>query len=253
MSLPETFESLFPPSPLPARAQRLPLVHEQKSIPVWIAYTEHTDLSQPGFELDCFFTPSEMERANRFRFEKPRNSFLLSRLAAKAALAAFFNEPDWRKITVSNGMLGQPLVNYAGNFNADTSLTHSEHEAVAIAFPREYPLAIDLEVVSPNRVETIKEALRLTSQEQQWIKSGLVTEALAYVTLWTIREALSKALRCGLTCPLELLAVDQIKLQAGKVWETRYQNFQQYKCLSWLQANRVFSLTLPHTINCDPA
>ncbi len=116
---------------------------------------------------------------------------------------------------------------------------------MALAFPRECPMAIDMETVDHDRAATVKSELQFLPEEREWIKSAAVDERAAYVLLWTVREALGKVLRCGLTCPLELLAVDQVKPVADGLWESSYRNFSQFKCLSWMRADLVVSLTLP--------
>lgn len=240
---PPHFETLFPQGSVASRAQRLALVRPERSCSAWITHAEGSDLA--GCPAESYLHPSESGQAAAFRFAARRQTFLLGRLAAKAAVGAYLAESDWTRLELTHGVFGQPLVNYPVSNDVEVSLSHSGGRAVALAFPRECPMAIDMETVDHDRAATVKSELQFLPEEREWIKSAAVDERAAYVLLWTVREALGKVLRCGLTCPLELLAVDQVKPVADGLWESSYRNFSQFKCLSWMRADLVVSLTLP--------
>ena len=238
-----TFETFIPPGPADGAARRLTLVHAEQPSSAWTAHASNAGLALRAPE--SFLSSSELGQAASFRFAARRETFLLGRLAAKAALGAYLAEPDWTRIELTRGVFGQPLVNYAGNHGAEVSLSHSGGLAVALAFPREQPMAVDVETVDESRAATVRSELKLLPEECQWAQSAVVNERAACVLLWTVREALGKTLRCGLTCPLELLAVNEIKPLADGLWESGYRNFSQYRCLSWVRADLVVSVTLP--------
>ncbi|MEI7731464.1 MAG: 4'-phosphopantetheinyl transferase superfamily protein [Verrucomicrobiota bacterium] len=240
-------------SPIKDRARCLNLTNQGQSRTAWFAQVNRSDLEksathvdeQGGFAPEAFLNEDELRQVQSFRFAPPRENFLLGRLAAKLALGALLKEPDWRQIQITKGVLGQPLVAYARPHGAEVSLSHSEGVAIAVAFPREHPLAVDLETVDVGRADTIKKVMPFSAAETHWLQSRAANEPTALVLLWTIKEALGKVLKCGITCPLELLAADQIKPIGDALWESHYRNFQQYKCLSWQQNNQVISLVLP--------
>ena len=238
-----TFETFVPPGPAGGAARRLALVHPEQSGFAWTAHASSADLAARAPQT--FLSGAELAQAASFRFAGRRETFLLGRWAAKAALGAYLAEPDWTRIELKRGVFGQPLVNHAANSGAEVSLSHSGGLAVALAFPREQPLAVDVETVDESRAATVRSELKLLPEESEWVRSAAVAERAACVLLWTVREALGKALRCGLACPLELLAVDEIKPLAAGLWASRYRNFSQYRCLSWVRANLVVSVTLP--------
>jgi len=246
-AIPPAFEILFPCAPVVARARRLVLAHPEGSWPAYIVGTESADLT--GLMPASYLHPSELAQAAAFRFAARRQIFLLGRLAAKAALGSYLVESDWTRVELTHGIFGQPLVNYAASHDAEVSLSHSSGFAAAVAFPRECPVAVDVETVDSDRAATVKNELKFLLEEQQWIHSAAVEERAAYVLLWTVREALGKVLRCGITCPLELLAVDKIQRLADGVWESDYRNFRQYKCWSWIRSGRVLSIALPKVMD----
>jgi len=63
--------------------------------------------------------------------------------------------------------------------------------------------------------------------------------------VWTMKEALSKALRCGLTVPLNLLEVRAAVLQRDGSLRSEFSNFSQYKCQTWVVSPCVLSIALP--------
>lgn len=236
------FDLLLARPPLARRAQRLSLGHQKQKHLAWIDMVESSDLS--ALEPESFLSQSELALAASFRFLRRKNTFLLGRLAAKLALSPLLAETDRTRIELTNGVFGQPLVSHPQQHGAEISLSHSERRAVALAFPREQFLAVDLETVDRDQAETVRKELKFLPGERRWIESAAVEEPAAYVMLWTVREALGKLLRCGLSCPMEVLGADQIKPMADGGWESAYENFRRYRCLSWIRENQVLSIAL---------
>ncbi|MSQ49132.1 MAG: 4'-phosphopantetheinyl transferase superfamily protein [Betaproteobacteria bacterium] len=195
---------------------------------------------------------SEREKAQLagFQFAAKKQAFLLGRLAAKRALGALLLEPDLRQIEIRSGIYGQPLVHHPRAGSAQVSVSHSQGLAVALAFPAEVPMGIDLETVSAVAAETIISALEASAPELAWLATAGVDQAIAYCVLWTAREALGKALKIGLNSPLGVLALSDIRA-IGEIssdegsWAGRYLNFPQSQCLSQVQGDRVLSLAMP--------
>ena len=68
-------------------------------------------------------------------------------------------------------------------------------------------------------------------------------EAERLTRLWCLKEALSKALRCGLTVPLELLAVGSAEAGPPGLGVT-FANFAQYRGLSLAAGDLAAALVL---------
>jgi 4'-phosphopantetheinyl transferase len=232
--------------PLSDRAQRIALAAADPSMDAWIGLVVTRDLAEVQHER--FLSSAERSQAAAYAFARRRESFVLGRLAAKLALGAYLAEPDWSRIELRRGVLGQPLANHSGPWRAEVSLSHTDGLAAAIAFPRELSAGIDVEIVDAARADTVRNELRFHPAEEQWLHAAALETRSAHVMLWTVREALGKALRCGLGCPLELLAASEIRPLPGGAWESRYSNFPQYRCLSWIDTARILSLAL----GCGP-
>jgi len=199
---------------------------------------------------EAFLNKAEAAQLGGFQFAAKRQGFLLGRLAAKRALGALLQEPDLRRIEIRSGVYGQPLVQHPQAGSAAVTVSHSHGLAVALAFPAEYPMGVDLETVSAVSARTIIGELEASAPEQAWLATASVDDATACCVLWTAREALGKALGIGLNCPLGILSLTEIRA-IGEVtcgegtWVGRYLNFPQCQCLSQANGDRVLSLAMP--------
>ena len=193
---------------------------------------------------DEFLSDDEKEQAAGFQFAAKKEGFLLGRLAAKRALGALLEEPDLRQIGIHAGAYGQPLVRHPRAGSMEVSVSHSHGLAVALAFPAEYPMGIDLETVSAVSAEVVLGELEASPPELAWLATGGVDAATACCVLWSAREALGKALRIGLNSPLGILALSALQEHGRKNWSGRYMNFPRVQCLSQARGGRVLSLAM---------
>jgi len=200
--------------------------------------------SADAMPADEFLSEEEREQAAGFRFAAKREGFLLGRLAAKRALGALLEEPDLRRIGMRSGVYGQPLVRHPRAESIEVSVSHSQGLAVALAFPAEYPLGIDLETIATVSAEVVLGELEASPPELTWLATGGVDAATACCVLWSAREALGKALRIGLNSPLGILALAGIESHGPANWSGRYLNFPRVQCLSQASKGRVLSLAM---------
>ena len=156
-----------------------------------------------------------------------RQSFLLGRIAAKAAILHHRRSSDPLAIEIRSGIFGQPVVACAGPDPTGVSITHSSAGAAAVAFREEHPMGIDFETVDPAQLDVLRSAL--TPAERHMATEDPSGEPVAATALWTAKEALSKVLRCGLTAPFEVLALESFNPPAPAFWEGTFVNFAQYQ------------------------
>ena len=213
---------------------------------------QHGNVEQPAcftvvgdVPSEDFLSMNEKEHLKGFRFPAKREGFLLGRLAAKRALGALFGEPEMRRIEIHSGIYGQPLVRHPRAGTMEVSVSHSHGLAVALAFPAEYPMGIDLETVSAVSAATVIGELGASPAEFTWLATGGVDEATACCVLWTAREALGKALKIGLNSPLGILSLAEIRDDGAGHWTGRYLNFPRCQCLAQVKNGRVLSLAMP--------
>jgi 4'-phosphopantetheinyl transferase len=189
-----------------------------------------------------FLNSEECLRYASMKFERRRTSFLLGRYAAKKALSCYFAEPDLSAIAISSGVFGQPVVQYLSAFQATLSISHAQQAACAIASPGVHPMGLDFESIDESKSEVIKS--QLTPDELGFLIDTPASEITGLTIMWSAKEALSKILMCGLTCPFKLLAVRSLHQNEG-YFEGEYLNFQQYRFRSWVTETSVCTVVFP--------
>lgn len=217
---------------------------------------ESDALGAPAALPETLLSDAEQAQFAALRFAPKRTSFLLGRLAAKRALGALLAEPDLSRIDIYNGGFGQPLVRHARAGRIDVSVSHSHGVAVALAFPAEWPMGIDLELVPAQSVDTVLAELGASAAEQAWIDAGAPDRVTACGVLWSAREALGKSMKIGLNCPLGLLALGAIAAAGSAAsgtaaWAGTYLHFPQSRCVSQTDGGRVLSIAAPAEISFD--
>ena len=201
-----------------------------------------------AMDAEGILSASELEHLGSLQFSAKKQSFLLGRLAAKSAIGGLLAEPEPRCIEIMSGIFGQPLIQHPRAGALDVSLSHSHGLAVALAFPREVPMGVDLETVAAISAVTILGELALSAPEQAWLAADAGDVSTACAVLWTAREALGKLLKNGLQCPLGILALGEIQAAGAGTWVGRYLNFPGCRCLLQAIDGRVLSLALPNEV-----
>lgn len=235
-----------------AAPQSLLLRHGAQEQRASFVVVEADALESPGALPEAMLSDAEQAQFAALRFAPKRHSFLLGRLAAKRALGALLTEPDLRRIDIYNGVFGQPLVRHARAGGVDVTVSHSHGMAVALAFPAEWPIGIDLERVSAQSADTVLGELDASAAEQAWIDTGAADRVTACGVLWSAREALGKSMKIGLNCPLGILALGEIAAAGTAAWAGTYSYFPQSRCLSQTSGGRALSLAVPREITLDP-
>ena len=192
--------------------------------------------------------PPELVQLAGLHFPQKKRGFLLGRLAAKSALGAMLAEPEWSSIEIRAGVFGQPVVRHPRALGVDVTVSHSQGIAVALAYPAEWPIGIDLETVSDDAAATVLPELDPSADEQAWLAARVISASAACGVLWTAREALAKAMKTGLNCPLGILSLCAITATGAAAWTGGYTNFPQSKWLAHAKGERILSVAMPSEI-----
>jgi len=158
-------------------------------------------------ELADVLSPDELERAARFRFERDRLRFVLSRAALRIILGLYLeSKPD--SVRFTHNSFGKPSVNeQAARVPLHFNASHS-HELALYAFSAEREVGVDVEHM---RAEFASEevAARFFSRREVEALRGVATEQRprAFFDCWARKEAYIKARGEGLSYPLDKFAV----------------------------------------------
>ncbi len=171
-----------------------------------------------------------------------QGTYRLGRAAAKQALSAFAPGVVCSEVFIDKGVFGFPVVKSSQLHNTQVSITHCDTVALALAYPESHPMGIDLERVHPERIAT--SGSMLLPSERALIDALGLPHATALTIVWTMKEALSKVLKCGLTADWSVLAPSRIE-ETDYGWRGLFAGFGQYQSLSWVCSSWVCSVVLP--------
>lgn len=206
----------------------------------WIRTAEFSALSDYAGE---FLHTEELATFGALKMERRRASYLLGRYTAKRALetccGARFPASE---IQIASGVFNQPVVHYSGSRPYGVSISHSERVVCSVAYPEEHPMAIDVEELDASRTHVM--LTQMGEAEIEQARSVCGSPDLAATVVWSAKEAVSKALRCGMTCPFEVLETCGMDAHAGG-YVGYFKNFAQYKFQSWSRGTSVVTMVLP--------
>lgn len=218
------------------------LIREDWSGSAYFSWAKSIDYPRLDRNYKVFLNSDECLRYESMKFERRRTTFLLGRYAAKQALSSYYNESDLSRIVIVSGVFGQPVVQYLCPSHANVTISHTQQTACAIAFPDVHPMGLDIESIDGAKSEVLKS--QMTNRELDYLVGLKLDEIAGLTLLWSAKEALSKILKCGLTCPFEILAIRSVR--EFKNWhEGEFYNFPQYRFQSWITEGVVCTFVFP--------
>lgn len=189
-----------------------------------------------------FLHVKEQTYFNSLQYPKRQYSYLLGRFCAKHAVSTYLQNKNLSSTLIENGVFNQPIVYHPLPTDVQISISHTDSIGAALAFPNAHPMGIDLEMINDAHLITIKSQFSLIEQQKAARISG--NEPFIFTLLWTVKEALSKALKCGFMIPIELFEIEEMKQKMNYV-ESSFKHFQQFKAISFPLAETVCSLVYP--------
>lgn len=154
------------------------------------------------------FNQNEISILNGYSIDKKRNEFILGRYSMKTAISHFSNTMNKHDVEVEYGILNYPIIkdNVLG---IEVGLTHCNSRAIAMAYSNRIMLGIDIEQVDENRIDLLD---KIALPQEKELYHGVALEYDAFLTLlWTAKEALSKAIKTGFTCDMDIFQIRSIK------------------------------------------
>ncbi len=227
--------------------QIFPLTREGQHIDTVFGFVSTREYPELLHHVAEFLAPPEAAYFAGLRFLRRQQSFLMGRYAAKLALQYALQEPDLKAIEIGRGVFEQPLVSYLSAKTPGVTISHCDEIAVALAFPNGHPMGVDIERIDPARLDIIQS--QLSPAERGWSRSAGADEISLSTLTWTAKEALSKALTCGLMSPIEILNLSEFYPLGDRIWGGLFQNFAQYKFVGWVNRTAVMSVVLPKRSN----
>jgi 4'-phosphopantetheinyl transferase len=160
----------------------------------------------------------ELERAERFRFEKNRNEFIFARGLLRTLLGCYLGSSpaDLRFAYSPHGKPG-----LSGKNTLDFNLSHTDGMMV-LAFARHRKIGVDIEKVRRDfKVEEIAERFFSVAERLALREIPEPERYAAFFRCWTRKEAYIKARGEGLSHPLHQFDVSLEPAQAAALLGTR--------------------------------
>ncbi|WDF02024.1 4'-phosphopantetheinyl transferase family protein [Shouchella hunanensis] len=199
--------------------------------------------SKTKIYLNDYLSKQEHESLKEFKHSKRQYEYLIGRYVAKKSILPFLPNHTPKDITIKKGIFGQPIVSSVINYdNYQLSLTHTSNFAASLSYPEFHPMGIDLEVINPKNDKILNRVL--TYKEKLLIEKISSNESEALSIIWTVKESISKVLRTGLTVPLDLLAIKNVKQEEFQ-YICEFENFPQYKAVTWIFSPFILTICLP--------
>lgn len=152
----------------------------------------------------------EIQRADKFYFDRDRRRFTVRRALMRRTLAAYLNVGP-EKVVFGYGDRGKPRVAWPTGERADTlefNLSDS-HEMAILALTQDRPLGADIEHLRPMpQWEQIAARYFSAWEKQALVELPAEQQARGFFNAWTRKEALLKAVGTGLAVPLAQAEVE---------------------------------------------
>lgn len=185
----------------------------------------------------------ELAYYESIKFIKRKQSYLLGRIAAKRSISTLLGlEEKIKDISIQFGVFEQPIVKSPSHQNIQVSISHSHNYGVALAFPEEHPMAIDIEIIEDKTVEIMSEFI--STLELRKIESYFSNLSVGATLVWSIKETLSKVLKTGLTTDFRIFEIESLE-KKGMLYLSKFKFFTQYEVVSLIRGSFALSMVLP--------
>ena len=213
------------------------IVNHQKTFQACLASTTYS-FSYLIKNINKFLSQAEKQEFNSLaNIENRKRSFLLGRLAAKKSIMALTKIKNIKEIQISWGVNNQPIVTCQNYPNLQISISHSQNITMAIAFDKNYPMAIDIEKFTSAKNHSVK------SQLTRYELSNFDKYPNSALILWTMKEAISKLLKTRLGADFRFYEISQIIKKSDHI-EGYFKAFPQYKVFSYVIGDLIYSLII---------
>ena len=202
--------------------------------------------------VSLFLHPDEIRSGLSFASDIRRRSFLQGRIAVKMAMKTIFPDIISSETASGNSSLGEPFLKSLA-MPYGISLAHSETWNAGLCFPFSVPMGIDIETISQKNGPVISSVL--SNHEKELCKQE--PDPLWFLhLLWTVKEALGKAIRLGFRAPVEWYETESTQtLIAGNqlLRLCRFKHLSMFTTITLNLPRGILSIAFPAEKNLEQA
>ena len=191
-------------------------------------------------------SPNELTEFQKQKTEAAKSSFCFGKMTGKYAASTFLNRP-LDTIEIDHGVFGYPVLKPDPKGYC-ISIAHTETAGLAVCFPETCMMGVDLEKIDLRNLPVIESVLGDT---EKGLGLNLQIQKLElFHILWSVREALSKAIRTGFLIPMELLEIQAIN-NLGNNLQLSFKHFKPFEAKVFLKSEHVFAFVYPTRVTVD--
>jgi 4'-phosphopantetheinyl transferase len=175
-------------------------VADAEPVDLWFAFCDTVSPADAERLHRSLLSPEEGERFARFHHDRDRHAYLLAHAMLRRALSSFAAVPPRAWAFATDGF-GKPYLSGPPGLHLEFNLSHTTG-AVACAVARSRPVGVDVQAdPEPGRIMSLAESV--FSECETAMLNGLAAadRDRAATRLWTLKEALAKALGVGIRLP----------------------------------------------------
>lgn len=199
--------------------------------------------------LEKYLSIDELEKANKFVFEKDRLSYIVSRGTLRTLLVKYLNISP-QLIRFSYNQYGKPFIDIPQSTDIKFNLSHS-NEYCLIAINKNSNIGIDIEWINKDIMPNdIAKNYFSASELKDFSSINKENQLRAFFKIWTRKEAFIKAVGKGLSLSLDSfdVSLDDVNPKIKQVWDKiNYQlsnlNISNNYCASIVYTGRIKMLT----------
>lgn len=216
----------------------------------------HVDLSpQAARERAAFawLDGEEQARWSNFRLDRPRREFALCRAALRVVLCERLACPNG-ELTFEDGEYGKPSALIRGQpAKVSFNISHSGRHGL-IAMAGRGRLGVDVEPRDRRRKLDVLITEVLTPAEQSRLAgTGVIRKQQLFFRLWTMKEALVKALGKGFSLHISEFEIPPPMCNGQRLCEFRFPHLPEMRWRLENLGNREFAAAIAHECSPDNA
>ena len=191
-------------------------------------------------DVERILSAKELTTYKGYQHRKKKVDFLLGRSMAKCAIDKLSACENFAEIEITNSVFGAPIVIGDNMANLGVSISHSNEYATAVSYHRNFPCAIDTEVIRPKCEKAMRSLLECN--EASIIKG--YNELNILTVMWTAKEAASKVLNIGFTVDTKIFEVDKIQKSSDCLIGS-YRYLKGFQFVSQKIGNSILTVASP--------